>query len=115
MPNKDGYQTCKELRRWEKRTKQPHQPIIALSANVLGADLKQLTDYSLRALEVAQRTPSLAEPKLSLNVSNPEIHVAVDRRRAADLGVRMATIGNTLRETETRGACVCPASRKAVR
>jgi len=32
-----------------------------------------------------------------LNVSNPEIHVAVDRRRAADLGVRMATVGNTLR------------------
>jgi hydrophobic/amphiphilic exporter-1 (mainly G- bacteria), HAE1 family len=30
-------------------------------------------------------------------VSNPEIHVAVDRRRAADLGVRMATVGNTLR------------------
>ena len=30
-------------------------------------------------------------------MSNPEIHVAVDRKRAADLGVRMATIGNTLR------------------
>ena len=35
--------------------------------------------------------------KINLNVSNPEIHVAVDRKRAADLGVRMATIGNTLR------------------
>src|SRR5205814_3718111 len=41
--------------------------------------------------------PSLAEPKVMLSISNPEIHVAVDRRRAADLGVRMATIGNTLR------------------
>jgi HAE1 family hydrophobic/amphiphilic exporter-1 len=30
-------------------------------------------------------------------VSNPEVHVSVDRRRAADLGVRMATVGNTLR------------------
>jgi HAE1 family hydrophobic/amphiphilic exporter-1 len=30
-------------------------------------------------------------------VSNPEIHVTVDRRRAADLGVRMSTVGNTLR------------------
>src|SRR4029450_6912999 len=28
---------------------------------------------------------------------NPEVHVAVDRKRAADLGVRMSTIGNTLR------------------
>jgi HAE1 family hydrophobic/amphiphilic exporter-1 len=35
--------------------------------------------------------------KIGLNVSNPEVHVAVDRKRAADLGVRMATIGNTLR------------------
>src|SRR5262249_17983815 len=41
--------------------------------------------------------PSLADAKVTLNVSNPEIHVAVDRRRAADLGVRMSTIGNTLR------------------
>ena len=51
----------------------------------------------MQALAAAQKLPSLAEPKLSLSVSNPEIHVAVDRKRAADLGVRMATIGNTLR------------------
>jgi len=69
----------------------------AISANILGPDLPQLTEYSLKALEAAQHTPSLTEPKISLSVSNPEIHVAVDRRRAADLGVRMATIGNTLR------------------
>src|ERR1044072_8938745 len=64
---------------------------------MLGPDLRQLTEYSLRALERAQRLPSFAEAKLSLSVSNPEIHVAVDRRRAADLGVRMSTVGNTLR------------------
>lgn len=69
----------------------------AISANILGPDLRQLTEYSLKALDAAQHTPSLTEPKLGLSVSNPEIHVAVDRRRAADLGVRMATIGNTLR------------------
>src|SRR5437868_3278472 len=69
----------------------------AISLNILGPDLKQLSDYSLRTLAAAQQTPSLADPKLSLSVSNPEIHIAVDRRRAADLGVRMATIGNTLR------------------
>ena len=36
MPNKDGYQACKEIRRWEKKNKYQHLPIIALSANVLG-------------------------------------------------------------------------------
>jgi len=68
-----------------------------IQANILGPDLPQLTEFSLKALQAAQKTPSIAEPKLSLSVSNPEIHVAVDRRRAADLGVRMATVGNTLR------------------
>jgi len=36
MPNKDGYQTCKDIRQWERANKHPHIPIIALSANVLG-------------------------------------------------------------------------------
>ncbi|KAK0851846.1 hypothetical protein LTS02_011720 [Friedmanniomyces endolithicus] len=36
MPNKDGYQTCKEIRKWEKKHKAAHLPIVALSANVLG-------------------------------------------------------------------------------
>jgi hydrophobe/amphiphile efflux-1 (HAE1) family protein len=69
----------------------------AIAANILGPDLRQIADYSKRALLAAQKLPSLADVKINLNVSNPEIHVAVDRKRAADLGVRMATIGNTLR------------------
>lgn len=36
MPNKDGYQACKEIRRWEKKQGVKRHPIIALSANVLG-------------------------------------------------------------------------------
>ncbi|KZM25380.1 phosphorelay sensor kinase [Ascochyta rabiei] len=36
MPNKDGYQACKEIRRWEKKNGYNRHPIIALSANVLG-------------------------------------------------------------------------------
>jgi len=35
MPNKDGYQTCKEIRLWEKANKYAGTPIVALSANVL--------------------------------------------------------------------------------
>ena len=36
MPNKDGYETCREIRKWESANKSSHLPIIALSANVLG-------------------------------------------------------------------------------
>jgi HAE1 family hydrophobic/amphiphilic exporter-1 len=68
-----------------------------INAKLLGPDLNRLTDYSLKAFAAAQRLPSLTDPKLSLSISNPEIHVAVDRKRAADLGVRMATIGGALR------------------
>jgi HAE1 family hydrophobic/amphiphilic exporter-1 len=68
-----------------------------ISVNLLGPDMNRLADYSMQALRKAQAMPSLQDAKITLNISNPEIHVAVDRRRAADLGVRMATIGNTLR------------------
>ncbi len=69
----------------------------AISANILGPTLDQIADYSKKALVAAQKLPSLTEVKVNINLSNPEIHVAVDRKRAADLGVRMATVGNILR------------------
>jgi HAE1 family hydrophobic/amphiphilic exporter-1 len=69
----------------------------AIAANILGPNLNEIADYSRRALAEAQKLPSLTDVKISLSLSNPEVHVAVDRKRAADLGVRMATVGNTLR------------------
>jgi HAE1 family hydrophobic/amphiphilic exporter-1 len=68
-----------------------------IQANLRGPDMGQLVDYSMKLLAQAQATPSLADPKVSVNISNPEVHVDVDRQRAADLGVRMSTIGTTLR------------------
>jgi HAE1 family hydrophobic/amphiphilic exporter-1 len=69
----------------------------AISANLLGPDLNQVADYAMKALAGAQKLPSIGDAKIQLSMSNPEIHVVVDRKRAADLGVRMSTIGNTLR------------------
>jgi hydrophobic/amphiphilic exporter-1 (mainly G- bacteria), HAE1 family len=69
----------------------------AIAANILGPNLEDIAEYSKRALVAAQDLKSITDYKVNLNLSNPEVHVAVDRRRAADLGVRMATIGNTLR------------------
>ena len=42
-----------------------------ISANILGPDLNQLADYSMRALALAQKMPELQDVKLSLNISNP--------------------------------------------
>ncbi len=69
----------------------------AIAVNILGPDLNELAEYSRRALAAAQKLPSLTDVKINLNLANPEVHVAVDRKRAGDLGVRMATVGNTLR------------------
>ena len=44
MPNKDGYQTCREIRRWERRNRYPNLPIIALSANVMADVLDKCVD-----------------------------------------------------------------------
>jgi len=68
-----------------------------IQANLLGPDMDKLAEYSLRLLSLAQNEPSLADPKVSVSISNPEIRVNVDRKRAADLGVRMSTVGNMLR------------------
>lgn len=35
MPRKDGYQTCREVRQWERENSYDPTPIIALSANVM--------------------------------------------------------------------------------
>ena len=35
MPNKDGYESCKDIREWERENGYSPMPIIALSANVL--------------------------------------------------------------------------------
>src|SRR6478672_8471736 len=50
----------------------------AIAANILGPDLDQIADYSKKALDAGLKVPSLTEVKIGLNVSNPEIHVAVD-------------------------------------
>ncbi|MDR1990097.1 MAG: efflux RND transporter permease subunit [Acidobacteriaceae bacterium] len=69
----------------------------ALSLNLLGPDLDKLYDYSQQLIEHARQVPSLVDVKTDYSNASPEIHVAVDRQRAADLGVRMATIGGALR------------------
>ena len=41
MPNKDGYQTVRDIREWERGNKHHRTPIIALSANVMSEGLEK--------------------------------------------------------------------------
>ena len=55
----------------------------AIDANSLSPDLSKLTDYSMQLLTKAQALPSITDVRITLAVPTPEIHVAVDPRRAA--------------------------------
>jgi hydrophobe/amphiphile efflux-1 (HAE1) family protein len=68
-----------------------------IQASLLGPDMDRLSDYALQMLAKSQQVASLRDPKTTVSNSSPEVRVAVDRARAADLGVRMSTVGNTLR------------------
>jgi HAE1 family hydrophobic/amphiphilic exporter-1 len=69
----------------------------AIQASLQGPDVGKLYDYSQTLLTAAQQTPSLVDTKTNYSNASPEVRVAVDRARAADLGVRMSTIGGLLR------------------
>src|ERR687888_299325 len=56
---------------------------LPIQANLRGPDVSRLVEYSMRLLSEAQALPSLADPKVSVNISNPEVQVDVDRERAA--------------------------------
>jgi len=69
----------------------------SIQANLRGPDLAKLYDFSQQLLEKAKNTPSLVDSRTDFSNASPEVQVSVDRSRAADLGVRMATVGSTLR------------------
>ena len=73
------------------------QASFPIQVSLLGPELKTLADIAMRIHGVAQKTPSLADAKVTVNISNPEVRVAVDRHRAADLGVRISTVARALR------------------
>ncbi len=68
-----------------------------IQATLQGPDVDELYGYSQTLLAKAQQTPSLMEVKTTYATASPETHVIVDRARAADLGVRMSTVGGLLR------------------
>src|SRR5207247_1560254 len=69
----------------------------AIQANLQGPDMNKLYEYAQRLLLNAQKLPSLVDAKSNYSNASPEVHVSVDRARAADLGVRISDIGSALR------------------
>ena len=53
--------------------------------------------YALGMIGDVQAMPFISDSKALVNLSNPELRVAVDRQRAADLGVRIGDLARALR------------------
>lgn len=64
---------------------------------ISGPDIGRLEEYSSRMLEQVAEIPGVGEASTSLVTGRPAYAVHIDRRRAADLGVRVAEVANTLR------------------
>ncbi|HET9530956.1 MAG TPA: efflux RND transporter permease subunit, partial [Blastocatellia bacterium] len=61
-----------------------------------GPDIKKLDEYSARLLEYMKQDPNMVDVDRTLLPGKPELRVAIDRQRAADLGVRVADISQAL-------------------
>jgi len=62
-----------------------------------GPDLDQMSTYAGRIADAARRVPGVADVDTSLNLGKPELSVAINRAKAADLGVSMADAAEALR------------------
>ena len=62
-----------------------------------GPDMKVLDEYSQKVMQDLRQTPGAVDVDSSLVVGKPQYGVTVDRAKAADLGVSIADVANTLR------------------
>jgi HAE1 family hydrophobic/amphiphilic exporter-1 len=61
-----------------------------------GPDLQKLTEYSQQLLEKMKTIPDVVDADSSLVAGKPELRVEIDRARAADLGVKVGDIAQSL-------------------
>jgi len=62
-----------------------------------GPDLQSLSRYANQLRDKAKELGGIVDSDTTLKLDKPELRVTVNRRRAADLGVRMSDIANALR------------------
>ena len=63
---------------------------------ISGPDLQKLTAYSEELLKKMETIPDVVDADTSLVIGKPELRVEIDRARAADLGVRVGDIAQSL-------------------
>ncbi len=64
---------------------------------VSGPDLRKLGEYSARLTAALAKVPGVVDIDTSLILGKPELSVNLDRKKAAELGVQVADVADTLR------------------
>jgi len=68
-----------------------------IRASLLGPEFKPLVELAKEVNQELVKIPSLADPKVTINLNTPEVQVVIDRTRASDLGVRVSDIAGAVR------------------
>ncbi len=69
---------------------------LPLQAVIGGPDYETLSQWSQKLVLLAEKNPGLVSVDTDYKERKPQIRVAIDRNRAADLGVSLETVGRTL-------------------
>ena len=69
---------------------------IQITLQTIG-DADELNQFSLELEEKFKAVPGLVDVDVSYQPGKPEVLLVVDRRKAADLGINIATVGSTIR------------------
>jgi hydrophobic/amphiphilic exporter-1 (mainly G- bacteria), HAE1 family len=63
---------------------------------LVGPDLQRLDEYTERAVQLLDTEPALVDVDRSYLPGRPELRLDIDRRRAADLGIRVQDVSQTV-------------------
>ncbi len=68
----------------------------AIQYALVGPDLEKLDEYTTKAIELMDSHPALVDVDRSYQPGLPELRIDIDRKRAADLGIRVQDISQTV-------------------
>ncbi|MCU1280776.1 MAG: nolG, partial [bacterium] len=72
------------------------QSTASVQYGLYGPDLDKLAEYSDKIVRALKKVPGAVDVDTNLVVGKPELQVSIDREKAADLGVQVADIAQTL-------------------